>query len=438
METYFLKMPEQVRHLRNSFETASFYFTTMSQDVAHLVDHYFREEYGKGVSYLTAKFGARYIELAEDAVQEALLKAMQTWPFSKVPDNPSGWIIKVAGNKMIDSIRKNSRIDHTESLPEQISFSTEFTLDTIKDDLVKMMFACCHASLSAEYQIILTLKILGGLSIKEISRALLKNEEAIAKSYTRAKKKFQEEKIQLDLPGSHEIKNRLKTVLQVIYLLFNEGYKTTQGDELVKKELCQEAIRLNGILLDNDLCNGSLANGLMALMHFHSARFDARVDEKGYLVTLEYQDRKKWNQQHIDAGIRYLQQATQGAFLNEYYLQAVISGIHCQTEKYSETNWSEILELYNMIYSINPSPMVRLNRVVALSKSGDFDKAFSELAVLENHKQIKGHYLFYAVKGDILIDKGDINEGKNALKHAIYLAKNGKEKDYLNRKIKRL
>ncbi len=201
----------------------------MSEQVTKLVDHYFREEYGKAVSYLTAKYGSQHLDLAEDSVQEALYKAMQTWPYAQIPKNPSGWIVTVASNKMIDHFRKTSRVDNSDHIPDRLVETQDLDLESIQDDVVKMMFACCHPSLSAEYQIILTLKILGGLSIREISRGLLKKEETVAKSYTRAKKKFQEEGIQLVLPSQAEIKSRLRTVLHVIYLLFNEGYKTTEG-----------------------------------------------------------------------------------------------------------------------------------------------------------------------------------------------------------------
>ena len=188
-----------------------------------LVDHFFRTEYGKAVSHLTSKFGSVHLELAEDSVQEALIKAMQVWPYSKIPDNPTGWILRVAGNKMIDQLRRDQKISRPEELPEHSEeFNENLSLDSINDDMVRMMFACCHPTLSDEYQIILTLKMLGGLSIMEISSSLLKKEETVAKSYTRAKKKFKADEIKLTLPPAHEIEKRLEIVLKIIYLLFNE------------------------------------------------------------------------------------------------------------------------------------------------------------------------------------------------------------------------
>lgn len=407
----------------------------MSDQVNSLVDHYFRNEYGNAVSYLTAKFGTQHLEIVEDAVQEALFKAMQNWSYNKIPNNPSGWIVTVASNKIIDHLRKASRLDGFNTTYAEPVEHQNINLETIQDDVIKMMFACCHPALSTEYQIILTLKILGGLSIKEIARALLKKEETIAKSYTRAKRKFQEENIQLELPQPVEIKNRLNTVLHIIYLLFNEGYKTTNGDELLKKDLCHEAIRLNEILLENNDCNKSVSNALMALMFFHSSRFDARVDKDGHLITLEFQNRSQWNQDYIQKGMEFLEKATKGAFINEFYLQATISGLHCEAKVYNETKWSDILELYDTLLRLNPSPMVKLNRIVALGKANSPSDALTELKQLETNPQLENHYLVYAIKGEFLVESGNIEEGKQATLKAISLTNNSAEKKYLQRKL---
>ena len=407
----------------------------MSQQVTTLVDHFFREEYGKVVSFLTAKFGAEHLELAEDSVQETLYKAVKTWSHSNIPKNPSGWMVTVASNRMIDQLRRSSRLEGEDAIIHEPSNDIEVNLDSIQDDMVKMIFACCHPSLSVEYQIILILKILGGLSIKEIARALIKKEETIAKSYTRAKKKFQEENISLELPPQIEINNRLKTVLHIIYLLFNEGYKTTSGNELIRKELCNEAIRLNKILLENDGCNTSFSNALLALMYFHSARFESRVDTNGKLLTLEFQDRSNWDKFYILEGLKYLRLATKGSFLNEYYIQATISGLHCEAMRYENTKWSEILELYNVLLRLNPSPMVKLNRIVALSKAKSPEEALRELSKLKSNKSILDHYLFHAIKGDCLLSIGNIIEAKEAIIKAVELTNNSMEKAHLLKKI---
>ncbi len=409
----------------------------MTDKVTKLVDHYFREEYGKIVSYLTAKYGADHLAMAEDAVQEALLKAMQTWPFSAIPNNPSGWIATVASNKMIDHLRKKAKNRQADILSESYSEEArEPDMESIPDDMVKMMFACCHPTLSVEYQIILTLKILGGLSVKEIARALLKKEETVAKGYTRARKKFQQENIPLLLPPKAEIKKRLGTVLHIIYLLFNEGYKITEGHGLVKKELCDEAIRLNGILLANEACNTPATNALMSLMYFHASRFEARTDTLGRLITLENQDRKAWNQHYIEQGISYLERATTGAFLNSYYLQAAISGLHCRAARYADTRWTEILQLYDILIRINPTPVARLNRVVVLAKARSVDEALSNLEEIEKKEPfVRENHLYYAIKGDLLSEKGQHSAARKALLQAVALAKNHTEREYLKRKL---
>ena len=410
----------------------------MSEQVTSLVDHYFRNEYAKVVSYLTAKFGSQHLELAEDAVQEALFSAVKNWSYTQIPKNPSGWIATVASNKIIDHFRKTSRLDGEEAILHEPSESKELSLDSIQDDMVKMMFACCHPSLSTEYQIILTLKILGGLSVKEIARALLKKDEAVAKAYTRAKRKFQQEGIELILPPKAELKNRLNTVLHIIYLLFNEGYKATASNELVKRELCDEAIRLNGILLQSDECNVSMTNALMALMSFHCSRFDARVDVEGRLVTLEFQDRSKWDKQLIKNGLDYLKAATKGAFLNEFYVQAAISGLHCEAEHYADTKWEEILGLYDVLLRIKPSPVVQLNRVVALGKTKGAQEALKALGVLQHDAKMDLHYLYHAIKAEFLVEAGDIASAKLSLTKAIELTQNTSEMEHLKNKLKAL
>lgn len=403
-----------------------------------LVDHFFRTEYGKVVSHLTSKFGSIHLELAEDSVQEALMKAMQIWSYAQVPNNPSGWILQVARNKMIDQLRRKQKISY-QTVPEHIE-ETEYPLsaDIINDDMVRMIFACCHPSLSQEYQIILTLKILGGLSIKEISNSLLKKEETIAKAYTRAKKKFKEDEIKLLLPPANEIVERLEIALKIVYLLFNEGYKSTAGEILIREELCEEAIRLNAVLLQNEICNTPSSNALMALMHFQAARFDARIDKKGNIINLEEQDRSKWNQRLIQEGLYYLNIASEYEQTNDYLIQAVINSIHCQSPSFDETNWGQILQLYDLQLQSTSSPIVALNRVVALEKVKGTLAGLKEIARLEATQFFDEYYLFYAIKSDLLQHLGDHEEAMKAIQKAITLTKNEKEKAYLKEKLNKI
>ena len=336
---------------------------------------------------------------------------------------------------MIDHFRKVNRVELADQIPDEHDAQELPDPDAIQDDVIKMMFACCHPSLSTENQLILTLKILGGLSIREIARVLLKKEETVAKSYTRAKKKFKEATIDLALPDSAALKMRLRTVLQVIYLLFTEGYKTTEGDQLIKKDLCNEAIRLAVLLAEYDITDTSMTHSLLALMYFHSARFSSRVGPAGEVIPLQDQDRKKWDGELIDKGIQALDQAVKGAFINEFYVQATISGLHCDAKTYAKTDWVSILRQYDILVTMNPSPAIRLNRVVALAKARSTEEALEELDRLEAQGKLSGYYLLHAIKGDLLLEQGEVETGKVAIERAVQLTENKAEKDYLMRKV---
>ncbi|WP_420577521.1 RNA polymerase sigma factor [Ekhidna sp.] len=402
---------------------------------SQLVDHFFRTEYGKAVSYLTSKFGASNLELAEDSVQESLIKAMQTWPYSQIPDNPTGWILRVARNKMIDQLRRDQKTNNQEVPERAEGMKEDLSLESINDDMVRMMFACCHPSLSQEYQIILTLKILGGLSVREISSSLLKKEETVAKAYTRAKKKFKKEEIKLNLPSADEIEKRLDIVLKIIYLLFNEGYKSAEGDNLIRQDLCEDAIRLNGVLLESEICDTPSTNALMALMHFHASRFSARVDEEGNVISLEDQDRSRWDQQLIQQGLNYLNNASENGSMNEYLIQAAISANHCQAATFKETDWKNILSLYDLQLQLSPTPIVELNRVVALEKVHGPLLGLKEIERLEATQFFEEYYLFYAIKSEMLKKMGSMEDARTALERAVLLAKNEREKVYLLSKL---
>ncbi|GAB4236534.1 MAG: sigma-70 family RNA polymerase sigma factor [Ekhidna sp.] len=404
-----------------------------------LVDHFFRTEYGKAVSHLTSRFGSIHLELAEDSVQEALIKAMQTWPYAQVPDNPTGWILRVAGNKMIDHLRREQKNTKSDHLPEHAEDPpATISLEAINDDLLRMLFACCHPSLSSEYQIILTLKILGGLSVREISSALLKKEETVAKAYTRAKKKFKVEEIKLQLPPAHEIENRLEIVLKIIYLLFNEGYKSAEGEHLIRHELCQEAVRLNKVLVDSEIGNTPSATALMALMHFHSARFQARTDQDGNIITLEKQDRSLWDQTLIRQGLDYLEKAYTTDEINEYTVQAAISATHCRAPSFDQTDWISILKLYDLQLSVNASPVVELNRVIPLEKVHGSLLALKELERLEATQFFENYYLFYAIKAEIQEHLNDLDGCRESLQMALKLTKNQREQAHLTQKLSML
>ncbi len=392
-----------------------------------VVDHFFRQEYGRVLAYLVRKFGSDRIEMVEDAVQEALFKAMQTWPFSGIPQNQSGWITRSAHNKIIDDLRRAQRFDQKakvllaeterDELPDEVHLQNE-----LKDDLLRMMFACCRPEISEEYQIILALKILCGLSNQEIATALFKNVDAVAKAYLRSREKLKETGFISQVPTGHELNERLENLLRIIYLLFNEGYKASHGDLLVRKDLCFEAIRLTSHILGHPTLPNHHANSLMALMHFQASRFDSRIDKDGKLLTLREQNRNTWDKNLIALGVKYLDRATEDSVVTEYYLQASIAGVHCLSVDYQSTDWKTILRLYNLLQKINSSKVIALNRIVALSRAESPSYALVELEKLHDEK-LDAYYLYHAIKADIFLQLGEKKMASEAYQMAATLGR---------------
>lgn len=408
--------------------------------LSHTIDHLFRNEYGKVVSLLTHKFGVSYVEQIEDAAQDTFLKAMQVWGYKEVPDNPTAWLYRVANNALIDMLRKDRKLDFIEGgqLPENGASSPtkENNMDdTISDSQLKMIFACCHPDLSEEHQIILSLKLMGGFSNKELAEALMKKEETVAKSFTRAKKRFRDKVQLLRIPVQMGLQSRLFKVLRVIYLLFTEGYSATTGSQILKRDICYEALRLALLLRDNKYCQHPNLNALIALMCFHTSRFDARLDEAGELVTLEFQDRSKYNQELIKIGIYHLEQAgTLDKMPSNYHLEAARSYYHSVATNFEETDWKSILYLYDLQVRQQNSPMVALNRIVPYEKIHGPTKALKSLRELTKKNNFESSGLFFAIEAELLKELGK-EEYKKSLEKAIALTENHLVKRHLKRKL---
>jgi RNA polymerase sigma-70 factor (ECF subfamily) len=406
------------------------------------VEHLFRHSYGKIVAILLRKFGPSSLEDIEDAVQEALLKAMKIWPYAEIPEHPLAWLIRVAQNQLIDLLRRKQKT----ILPgDEKKFESEVFMDdpvlenVVQDDQLKMIFICCHPSLSQEAQIILTLKLVAGFGNKEVANALLKNEEAIAKAYTRSKKKLQTENIKFDHSIEVGLRSRLHIVLKVIYLIFTEGYKPHQGHEIIKKDLCYEAIRLALLLDRNKYCQGLSTKALIALMCFHASRFEARLDQNGDLVDLEHQDRSLWNRELIAIGAKYLDHATSVSMDPlDYVLQAFISYYHCIAPSFQETDWLSILRLYDIQQAKQFSPVIELNRLIPFSMIYGPALAFEKLEQYEKISTSLKNTLFYAVKGDLLKKLNRYSESKIAYRQAVELVGNDIEKRHLERKLQQI
>src|SRR6266404_5642050 len=351
-------------------------YSPPSGEISQLAEHLFRQESGKLVSVLTGIFGIDRLQLAEDVVQEALIRALQTWPYYGIPKNPAAWITQTAKNLALDLIRREKlfRDKQPEIVASTEQWSADFSADDsplfdteIKDSRLRLMFACCHPLIAQEEQTALALKTLCGFSAAEIAKAFLTTEAAIAKRLTRARQKIRDLRIPFEIPSGSELSIRLNGVLQTLYLLFNEGYKASSGESLVKKDLCYEAIRLATLLAKHPVGNQPRTHALVALMFLNGARLPARVDAEGNILRLREQNRSLWNRAMINRGILHLGQSAAGDELSEYHLQAGISACHCTAVDYSPTNWPQILSLYDRLVLIDDSPIVALNRAVALA-----------------------------------------------------------------------
>lgn len=410
-----------------------------NKNLDHTLDHLFRNEYGKLIALLTRKFGTSFLEQIEDAAQDTFLKAMQVWGYQSIPDNPTAWLYRVAQNRLIDVLRRDKKSDllGDKSIPfEGVNNDKDIILETdIEDSQLKMIFACCHPSLSQEYQIILSLKLIGGFSNKELADALLKKEETIAKSFTRAKKQFREKVQFLQIPVQMGLQSRLFQVLRVVYLLFSEGYVATTGEQLLKKDICYEALRLALLLRKNKYCAHPNLEALIALMCFHVSRFEARLDEEGHFVSLEFHDRKLYNQELIQIGIHHLEQAeTSDKLPSEYHLEAARSYYHSTAPNFSETDWKSVLYLYDVQVKRHFSPMVALNRIIPYGKVHGPKAALVELDLLTKQTDFTTTGLFHAIQAELYKESGN-EDYLSSLKKAIQFSDNELVKEHLKRKM---
>ncbi|MEM7548782.1 MAG: sigma-70 family RNA polymerase sigma factor [Bacteroidota bacterium] len=401
-----------------------------------IIEHFFRHEYGNLTALLSRKFGIAHLELIEDSIMEAMFKAMKVWSFSKIPDNPQAWFYKVAHNKIIDQLRRDQK-----STTQIMSSTEELQMpddDEIQDEWLKLIFACCHPMLKDQEQLMLSLKLVCGLNAKEISIALQKSEAATKRALTRAKANFKEKLKGREIPEIKDSHQSLQSVLKVIYLLFNEGYKATSDKLLIKKEICEEALRLAFILEENNFAALFEIRSLIALMCFKASRFDARLNEQGGAITLEEQDRSKWNKTLIQTGYDYLLQASNEESICDYFLEAAIESHYAVSQSFAEINWKDILVIYDYLLKIKCSQIVKLNRLIALEKVFGAKAALLELEALEATYDLEDNYLFHLIKSDMLqkIDKKALSVLH--LKKAIKLSSNAIERNFLEKKLESL
>src|SRR5947208_61385 len=413
-------------------------------EVTQVVEHFFRHEAGKMISTLTRIFGIEHLNLAEDVVQETLARALQTWPYYGIPRNPSAWITQVAKNLALDLIRREKVFRNKENeiahLMEQVSADSNTVVaesgeNGITDDRVRMMFTCCHPLIPQEMQVALALKTLCGFSPAEIARAFLTSEAAIAKRLTRAKQRIREARIAFEIPAGEELTRRLDGVLQSLYLLFNEGYKASSGDKLVREELCNEAIRLTELLAKHRAGNQPKTHALLALMLLNAARTSARQDDEGNLLRLEEQDRTRWDQPMIERGMSHLRESASGEAVSEYHLQAGIAACHATAKDYSLTNWGRILSLYDRLMEFDDSPVIALNRAVAIANSHGPQAGLVAVRAIRDHEKLASYYLFYSVIGELEMRMNNREAAAEQFRKAFELAETKSERAFLLKRL---
>ncbi len=409
-----------------------------------LAEHFFRHEYSKMVAVMTRYFGISQVDLAEDVVQDTLLEAIKFWEYKGIPDNPKAWLYTVAKNKALNAIKRKklqnryeNEIEHAHAGQNlEASIDQLFSEQRIADDQLRMIFACCHPVISQESQIALILKTLCGLSISEIAKAYLTTNETINKRLVRARKILRQNHIQFEIPDKKELEDRLNTVLKTIYLLFNEGYSATNGSRLIRYELCMEAIRLVELIISNSSFKSNTpVHALLALMLLDAARFEARQDGEGNIIEMSKQDRSKWSQALINKGLYHLDKITESRQISIYHVLATISAYHCSSPNYESTDWSAILSLYDTLLIFDHSPIVLLNRAIAVAKIHGSEQAIAELVELESTDALKNYYLLHSTLAELYIEQKQYEKAANSLEKAIQLTRNDAEIRLLTSKL---
>jgi RNA polymerase sigma-70 factor (ECF subfamily) len=413
------------------------------ESVVQLVDHLFRHQSGKMIAVLTRIFGMHNLEMIEDVVQESFLRAIHTWTFKQAPDNPAGWLMQVARNRAIDIIRRQQHFQHySRELAHELQQETENTIEQffseeeIADSQLRMIFACCHPALKEEDQVALTLKTVSGFGVTEIAHALLTNEAVIQKRLYRSKQFLKDNTISLDIPTGRDLASRLEMVYTVLYLLFNEGYKSQQENEVIRKDLCTEAMRLCLLLTEHKTGKKPTTFALMALMCLQASRFESRIDENNEIILLQHQHRSTWNRALIQKGYYYLNLSSQGDEITVYHLESAIAAEHCLAPSFAETNWQRMLMLYDMLLQKKRTALVILNRAIVLTQLNQTATAINEIWQIENIDQlINTQYIFSAVLGELYIQLGDDHNAGKFLQQALTFNNSQAEKKLISGKL---
>lgn len=420
------------------------------RQVDQLVDHLFRRQAGKMVAALTRSFGPAHLDLAEEVVQEALLRALRRWPFHGVPDSPVAWLHRVARNLALDRLRRHTTFRGKEGeIRQRLELAAEsgelrpaagkVRLEgEITDDQLRLIFLCCHPELPHDARVALTLKSVMGLGVREISHAFRTRETTLAQRIVRAQRRIRERRFPFEVPSPEQLPERLDAVLEVLYLLFNEGYGSHAGDALIRADLCHEALRLIHGLAHLPKLDHPRAHALAALLAFQASRLPARLDAEGSLLRLADQDRTRWDGQLIRLAFAHLDRATRGDEESEYHLQAAIAAHHAMARDVESTDWPEILGFYDRLLARNPSPIIALNRAVASAHCHGPERALDEIDAIADHPALESYHLLEATRGELLQRAGQAVEAERAFRAALAQGPSEPERLFLEARIHEL
>ena len=407
------------------------------EELGRTIETLYRSESGRILATLVRLLGD--LDVAEEAMHEAFATALDTWPKTGVPDNPRPWLISTARFKAIDGIRRRARFDSAQKdldLYLEPSVSEAPDKDEIEDDRLRLIFICCHPALPPEGRVALTLREVCGLTTEEISRAFLVTPATLAQRIVRAKAVIRDKAIPYQVPASQELPARVGAVLQVVYLVFNEGYSAAAGAEVTRAELTGEAIRLGRLLAE--LLPEPEVIGLLSLMLLQESRRAARTSPTGELILLENQDRLLWNRAHIAEGVALLAKALNSHRFGSYTLQAAIAAVHAQAESVAQTDWREIVALYDRLLEIQPSPVVRLNRAVAIAMRDGPEAGLTEIDAVLEHGELANYYLAHSVRADMYRRLGRTSEARSSYEKALALTQQEPEQQFLQERIRQL